>query len=336
MNQLCDWTNAYAVSVGEQRKSMYVRWTPVEKDEFYRFIGLLMYMSWVRVPRFCQYWSEETLLNGLWARRFMSIWRYKCLMSFLKVNDANKEDQKDKLTKIRFLMEYIRRKSMKLFQPFQNISIDERMVKNKGRYGFRQYIRDKPTKWGMKLWVLADSSTGYTYNFDVYLGKNNEPNSQYGLAYTVVFKLIKGLCEQGYHLFFDNFYTGVKLMMDLVGKGIRACGTMLVNRKGFPGSLKDVKQWARKAKRGDMRWERDRDLLFVQWNDNKPVTLLSTIHDANTNYVAQRRSKEGGGGGKFIKLQVDQPQAVKDYNKNMNGVDKSDQLIGKYNTEENK
>ena len=69
------------------------------------------------------------------------------------------------------------------------------MVKNKGRYGFRQYIRDKPTKWGMKLWVLADSSTGYTYNFDVYLGKNNEPNSQYGLAYTVVFKLIKGLCE---------------------------------------------------------------------------------------------------------------------------------------------
>ena len=56
---------------------------------------------------------------------------------------------------------------------------------------------------------------------------------------------------------------------------------------------------------------------------------MSTIHDANTNYVAQRRSKEGG---KFIKLQVDQPQAVKDYNKNMNGVDKSDQLIGKYNT----
>ena len=45
-----------------------------------------------------------------------------------------------------------------------------------------------------------------------------------------------------------------------------------------------------------MRWERDKDLLFVQWNDNKPVTLLSSIQDANTNYVAQRRSKEKGGG----------------------------------------
>ena len=71
--------------------------------------------------------------------------------------------------------------------------------------------------------------------------------------------------------------------------GIRACGTMIVNRKGFPISLKDVKQWASKAKRGDMRWERDEDLLYVQWNDNKPVTLLSTFHDANTTDVAERR-----------------------------------------------
>ena len=58
---------------------------------------------------------------------------------------------------------------------------------------------------------------------------------------------------------------------------------------------------------------------------------MSTIHDANIYYVAQRRSQEGGGGG-FIKLQVDQLQAVKDYNKNMNRVDPSDQSTGKYDT----
>ena len=37
-------------------------------------------------------------------------------------------------------------------------------------------------------------------------------------------------------------------MMDLVGKGIRDCGTMLVNRKGFPGSLKDVKKMGKRSK----------------------------------------------------------------------------------------
>ena len=63
----------------------------------------------------------------------------------------------------------------------------------------------------------------------------------------------QGLSEQGHHLFCDNFHTEVQLLTDLVGKVIRACGTMLVKRKGFPRFLKDVKQWTRKAKRGDMR-----------------------------------------------------------------------------------
>ena len=61
------------------------------------------------------------------------------------------------------------------------------MITNKGSYSFRQYIRNKPRKWGMKLWVLADSLTGYTYNFDVKLGKNEQ--SVYGLAYEVVCSL---------------------------------------------------------------------------------------------------------------------------------------------------
>ena len=83
-------------------------------------------------------------------------------MSFLKISNGRTEDPDNKLSKARFLMEFMRRKCLKLFQPFQNVCIDERMVRNKGRHSFRQYIRDKPTKWGMKLWVLADSSTGYT------------------------------------------------------------------------------------------------------------------------------------------------------------------------------
>ena len=45
--------------------------------------------------------------------------------------------------------------------------MDERMVRSKHRSGMRQYNKDKPTKWGLKLWVLADSDTGYTYNFNV-------------------------------------------------------------------------------------------------------------------------------------------------------------------------
>ena len=60
----------------------------------------------------------------------------------------------------------------------------------------------------MKLWVLADSLTSYTYNFDVYLRKNER--SAFGLAYHVM-KLCFPLLGKGYKLFVDNFYTYVQL-----------------------------------------------------------------------------------------------------------------------------
>ena len=57
-----------------------------------------------------------------------------------------------------------------LYIPHQNVSVDERMVKSKGRSGIRQYIKNKPVKFGIKIWVLAESKTGYTVDFDIYTG----------------------------------------------------------------------------------------------------------------------------------------------------------------------
>ena len=55
----------------------------------------------------------------------------------------------------------------------------------------------------------------YTYDFLVYTGKSDEIYN-HGLGYSVVMKLMKTLLNQGYHLFFDNFYTSVKLLNDLL------------------------------------------------------------------------------------------------------------------------
>ena len=55
--------------------------------------------------------------------------------------------------------------------PVKNLTIDERLVKSCHWSEIRQYIKDKPTRWGIKLWVLADSSNGYTADFNVYIGK---------------------------------------------------------------------------------------------------------------------------------------------------------------------
>lgn len=64
------------------------------------------------------------------------------------------------------------------------------MVASKARHGMKQYMKDKPTKWGFKLFVLADSKTGYTCNFNVYQGKALTPSGN-GLNYDAVVNLIQ-------------------------------------------------------------------------------------------------------------------------------------------------
>ena len=71
------------------------------------------------------------------------------------------------------------------------------------------------------------------------------------------------------------------------------------------------------------------DILCVQWKDNRIISILSKIHTANKETTAIRRTKVNG---KYAKLEVWQPEVFTDYNKQMGGVDKSDQLIYRYNT----
>lgn len=329
VKHLCKYTNDYAKIHGPQKPSLYKGWAEVTPDDLYTFFGLLMYMAVVKAPNADSYWSTAPLLHGLWARHFMSKLRFKAIQSFLKVCNAETENNvADKLCKARFLHDFIRRKCMKLYQPYENVAVDERMVRNRGRFTFRQFVKDKPTRWGMKLWVLADSKNGYTYDYEVYTGKGL-PVSRNGLAYDVVMRLCKSLSKQGYRVYFDNFYTGVQLLKDLFTNGTVCCGTLITNRRGVPQLFKDTKTFA-KGPRGQMRWVRQGELLFLQWLDNKSVTFATTVHKkANLFGHVKRRSKVNG---QYRAIHVRQPKVVESYNTNMAGVDKSDQLIGRYET----
>ena len=71
----------------------------------------------------------------------------------------------NKLDKIQSLLQHMVKRCKALYQPRQNVSVDERMVKSKGRSGIRQFIANKPTRFGFKIWCLCDSACGYTYDF---------------------------------------------------------------------------------------------------------------------------------------------------------------------------
>jgi hypothetical protein len=96
--------------------------------------------------------------------------RFKALMECC-ILSIQTENENDKLRYVVGFLNAIKEKCMSLYQSYQHVTVDERMVKYKHRSGMRRYIKDKPTKWGIKR-VLADSANGYTYDLDVYTGKN--------------------------------------------------------------------------------------------------------------------------------------------------------------------
>ena len=73
--------------------------------------------------------------------------------------------------------------------PEEYQSIDERMIRFKGPNIMKQYLKQKPIKWGFKMWVRAGSISGYVYEVDLYPGKN--PNVEEGLEENIVFNLTK-------------------------------------------------------------------------------------------------------------------------------------------------
>ena len=52
------------------------------------------------------------------------------------------------------------------YVPHEHVTVDEAMVPFKGCSGFKQFMKDKPVKYGIKLWLLADAVTAYCCNLE--------------------------------------------------------------------------------------------------------------------------------------------------------------------------
>ena len=77
MVQICKFSDEYAQQHGPNRPYFFKNWQEVTPEELYTFLGLLMYMSIIQAPNIELYWSVLQLFHGLWARAFMSRFRYK-------------------------------------------------------------------------------------------------------------------------------------------------------------------------------------------------------------------------------------------------------------------
>ena len=86
--------------------------------------------------------------------------------------------------------------------------------------------------------------------------------------------------------------------------------------------------WRRKKRKGDMRWEQNGSLLALQWQDNKIVTMLSSVDVANEYVTVNRKIKISEN---WETVELKESMAIHKYNAFINGVDKSDQILNTNN-----
>ena len=107
----------------------------------------------------------------------MSRDRFQTILRYLHVHDSSLQKKSgegyDHFYKIRPLLDHLTGVYPLYYQADQHVSVDEMMIGTRCKVSFLQYMPKKPTKFGIKVWVLAKAKTGYVLSSQVYTGAEN-------------------------------------------------------------------------------------------------------------------------------------------------------------------
>ena len=180
-------------------------------------------------PSVSDFWSKDLAFHHPIIAERISRDRYRDIIRFTHYVDnstlaAPGTLEYDRLGKVRPLLEHLQERFRSVYNPGREVAVDEAMIKFQGRSSLKQYIKNKPVKREIKVWVLADSANGYFSRLEVYTGrKGNSP--EHGLGAKVVMTLTSDFQQRWHRVYFDNFFTSKALLSELEKVKVYGCVT---------------------------------------------------------------------------------------------------------------
>ncbi|XP_015187591.1 PREDICTED: piggyBac transposable element-derived protein 4-like [Polistes dominula] len=332
VDQIVADTNRYASRKLEEMvlssRSIWRTWYNVTKAEFWAFIAVIVNMGTMTAANIKEYWSTDATSyipfypNTFSRDRFTQIF----WMLHTEIVSAQGSYTRTRLQLINGYLDYINSSLLNYFTPGKEICVNESIVKSKGRVSFTTYNSKKPTKWGINIYILTDSGTGYICEILPYYGSLTtqlliRPDLPVSTRiplhlYTMLLNRVPG--AQGHHMFTDRYYTSYILANELLKLKCHLTG-ILPNRKGLPDVIK--KKQLPKGK--PMVAYRRIDNLVLAWKDKRIVTVLTNFHNAAMSDV-ERTLRHG------VQTVVRKPDVVINYLKSMGGIDLADQYASTY------
>ena len=126
-----------------------MKWYPTTAEEMRAFVGVNVVMGIDQKPELCNYWSTDEFLGNVGIQRAFTRDRFESLCRYLHINDSQQQPARndpryDPLYKVRPVLDMCQHTFLEQYIPGREVSIDEAMVKYKGRVFFRQYMPKKP------------------------------------------------------------------------------------------------------------------------------------------------------------------------------------------------
>ncbi|XP_046805712.1 piggyBac transposable element-derived protein 3-like [Lucilia cuprina] len=221
------WCHLFPKSLEEHIVNESIKYSGIDNinfsiSELRKFIGILFYMSYYKLPNSRDYWSEKEDRCVNIIKKQMNRRRFEKIREIIHFNDKDKkpsrdDPNRDRLYLIRPIIESLNR-NFGSVPKLSRLCVDEQMCSSKiGNY-MKQYMPNKPKKWGFKFYVMCDTM-GYAYKFEIYNGSNEicaegEPDLQ--PSANIVVRLLREVPRfKNYVVYFDNFYTTIPLLVYL-------------------------------------------------------------------------------------------------------------------------
>jgi hypothetical protein len=242
-------TNRYAEQfITENRANLkqysnVKNWEDTTVNEIKTYIAMLVLMGIVYKPRINMYWSMDSILETPIFAKLMTRNRFQLLTRFIHFANNDmfdpRDPDRDRLHKIRQICDIFKRQWKSVYSPGRDLSVDESLVLFKGRLAFKQYIRTKRARFGIKFYTLS-TDHGITLDNIIYSGRLEEQLDRVdGFLVTekITITLMKDYLQEGRVLYIDNYYTTPKLAEFFLQHGTYMVGTVRTNRKNFPKQL---------------------------------------------------------------------------------------------------
>ena len=165
--------------------------------------------------------------------------------------------------------------------PGETLTLDEQLVGYRGCIPGRTYIPSKPSKYGLKVFWLAEAHTGFALNAIIYTGRERNAAPHRNLGQDVVTELVRPYYTTGREVVTDNFFTSHSLAVALLEQNITLLGTIRPHRREIPEQLKSKR---REVGSNTFAHDHENKIVLVSHipKRNKNVILLSSSHCGNS------------------------------------------------------